>query len=364
MFFNLGSRFGYFLTDFSFYLILLLITVLATTFAFWKILKSKLPPNRQKIAIAATVTILAIILVFTALEAYFRYVYDVSDGLGFLKVNGKWHARHVVHNNYFFRDRDFQTEKEPGVTRIGVLGDSITFGGGIEKVEDRFSNILEKKLREAGKNVEIYNLGKPGYDTTGEVEEYNKVRHLGFDILIWEYFINDVQPKNNSTGTPIIENNSKQGKIVTFLSNHSYFFDFLYWRFSSKYQETFRELRTADIAQYSNDIVLKEHKEEIANFVNTLRSDKTKIIVIMFPSNFLLGPNYPEYVHKLMADVFKENQVDIFVDLLPDLKGRDKTQLIASKFDPHPNEFVHHLAAEKLFNEILPLLATSSPSVR
>lgn len=363
MFLVLWSRLQYFLGDFLFYLILTLIVASISAVTFWKILKSKLPPNRKKIAIAATVTILAIVLVFTALEAYFRYVYDVSDGLGFLKVNSRWHQRHVIYNNYFSRDRNFQTEKELGITRVGVLGDSIAFGRGIEKVQDRFSNILEKKLKEAGKNVEVYNLGKPGYDTTGEIQEFEKVRHLKFDILIWEYFINDIQPIR-STGTPIIENNSKKGKIVTFLSNHSFFFDFLYWRFSSKYQETFRELRAADVAQYSNDILLKEHKEEIANFVNTLRSDKTQIIVIMFPSSFLLGPNYPEYIHQIMGDVFKENQVDVFIDLLPDLKGRDKTELMASKFDPHPNELVHKIAAEKLASVISPLLSTSSPSVR
>ena len=40
------------------------------------------------------------------------------------------------------------------------------------------------------------------------------------------------------------------------------------------------------------------------------------------------------------------------VDLLNDLKDADWKDLVASKFDTHPNEKVHKLAAEKLYGKI------------
>lgn len=349
MFLTLWARSSYFLKDFFPYLVLLILSLIVLIFASYKIYKSDTQKKKKQVFLATVFTIFTIVLVFSGFEAYFRYVYDVPDGLGYLKVNRKWHERHVIHNNYFFRDRDFDTDKKEDITRIAVLGDSIAFGGGIEKVEDRFSNILEKKLREAGKNVEVYNLGKPGYDTQAEIEEYEKVKHLNFDILVWEYFLNDIQPKGKSTGTPIIDQNSQKGKIVTFASDRSVFFDFVYWRFSQRYQRTFQALKTADLNQYKNQQVLEDHKKAISDFVKNLEEEKVKTFVIIFPPTLFLGPDYPaKDIHETMGEYFEKLGLKI-TDLLPDLMSEDRNKLIASKFDPHPNETVHNLAAQKLF---------------
>lgn len=365
MFSNLWSRFGYFLTDFWLYLILILLSAIILAFAFYKTLKSKLSLKNQRIVLSLAFTIFIIIITFSALEAYFRYVYDVSDGLGFLKVNGKWHQRHVIYNNYAFRDRDFEIAKKEGVIRIGVLGDSITVGGGIENINNRFTNILEKKLVDAGHKVEVYNFGKLGYDTEEEIGEYQKIKHLDPDIIVWQYFLNDIQPYGKSTGTPIISVASQQGKIAKILSQHSFFFDFLYWRFSQRYSQTFEALKNADLAQYQNGQIFQKHQNEIATFIQDLKAKDKKIIVIIFPFIHLIGPNYPALaIHEKMRSVFTRSGANVVIDLLEDLDNLDPKTLIASRFDPHPNEFVHRLAAEKLFNEILPLLSTWSPSVR
>jgi len=59
--------------------------------------------------------------------------------------------------------------KTPGVVRIGVMGDSNTFGYGIKNVDNRFSNLLEAKLNKAGYKVQVYNFGVPGFDTWNEI---------------------------------------------------------------------------------------------------------------------------------------------------------------------------------------------------
>ena len=227
MIFDTWARITYFLADFRLYLILILLSSVIFLLAAYKIFKSELSLQSKKIGASIFFTFLILIFTYIAFEAYFRYIYDESDGLGFLKVNARWHRRHVIYNNYFFRDRDFDPDTKETVVRIGVLGDSITFGGGIENTKDRFSNILEQKLKESGFNVEVYNLGKLGFDTEGEIAEYENVKHLNFDILIWQYFLNDIQPQGNSTGTPIISKNSQQDKVVKFLSDRSFFFDFI-----------------------------------------------------------------------------------------------------------------------------------------
>lgn len=343
----------YFIKDFSMYLILISLSSVLMIIAIYKIFKKETNPTKKKLIMAGIFTIFIILITYNTCEAFFRYRYNVPDGLGFLKVSKKWDARHVILNNEFLRDRNFVEQKQEGVTRIGVLGDSITFGGGIEDVNNRFSNILERKLRESGKNVEVYNIGKPGYDTVTEIPVYDQIKHYNFDIIVWEYFVNDIQPGSDSTGSPIIENNSKKSAFVNFLSNRSYFFDFMYWRFSNRYQKTFQALRTADIAQYSNKPVLVRHKEDIKTLLGKIKEQNSKVVVIMFPSNVLLGPNYPTFVHEMMGTYFRENGAE-FYDLYNDLKDKDGKTLMASKFDPHPNEIVHEIAAERLYDILLP----------
>ncbi|MCR4324482.1 MAG: SGNH/GDSL hydrolase family protein [Candidatus Curtissbacteria bacterium] len=296
------------------------------------------------------------------LEAYFRYVYDESDGLGFLNTNTRWQQRHVVTNNYFYRDRNFNTEKETGVIRIGVLGDSITFGGGIEKPEDRFSNLLESKLKGTSYKVEVYNLGKSGTDTETQIKDFEKVKHLNFDIIVWQYFLNDIQPEEKSTGTPIIDKNSQQAKVVKFMSDRSFLFDFLYWRYSSRYKQTFEELKNADLNQYQKVEVFENHKKEMKSFLDEFKKEKKEVVVIIFPFTHLLGPNYPaQNVHDELKSFFAQNKITT-IDLREDLEGQNPQTLVASKFDSHPNEAVHAIAAQKLFEAVEAILNAKTTS--
>lgn len=349
-------RLKYLVWDFALYFLIDFITVILFSFFVYKIFKSKAPEVKKKLLLSLVFIFLVFVLAFSGFEAYFRYVYDESDGLGYLKVNSKWHQRHVIFNAYFYRDRDFTIQKQEGVKRIGVLGDSITFGGGIENVNDRFSNLLEKKLKDSGYKVEVYNLGKPGYDTEGEIAEYQKVKNLDFDIIIWEFFLNDIQPEGKSTGTPIIAKNSQTANFVQFFSDKSYFFDFIFWRLSTRYQKTFEQLKNADLAQYEDQNILNHHKLIIADFLRELNLENKKVIVVIFPFINLLGPSYPAGdIHQMISSYFKDNEVEV-VDLLEDLKNEDPKSLIASRFDAHPNEEVHTLVADKLYEKVIKLL--------
>ncbi len=67
-------------------------------------------------------------------------------------------------NQYGFREEDVDDIIfEDGFTRILFLGDSFTFGQGIEKGEHRFSDIIERRLNSAEQSAfekyHIYNAG-------------------------------------------------------------------------------------------------------------------------------------------------------------------------------------------------------------
>lgn len=353
MLFNLWAQSTYFIKDFALYILILLLAFIVLPFFSFKVLTSATSARKKKILSSAIFTVFIFILTFSAFEAYFRYIYDQPDGLGFLKVNGRWHQRHVVFNSYFFRDKNFDLDKKKGITRIGVIGDSITQGDGIEDVNDRFSNLLEKKLKDAGKNVEVYNLGKSGYDTEGEIEVYESAKDFNFDIIVWQYFINDIQPKAASTGSPILEKNGERAKYLNFISEKSFFLDFLYWRFSTIYNRTIVALRTADIDQYKNEAVLEKHKKDITEFANSLKAENKHIVVVMFPSLYLLNKDsYPTFINDTMENHFRQNKLEV-INLYDYLKDQDSKSLTASRFDTHPNEKVHAQTAQLLFEKII-----------
>lgn len=357
MLINIWGRLSYFLSDFSLFLILIVLALIVSFFAIRKIYNSGLSESTKNICLLFVFTFLVTVLTYSGFEAYFRYKFDESDSLGFLKVTGRWFGRHVSYNNFQYRDHDFSPKKPPGQVRIGVMGDSNAFGYGIKDYRDRFSNILEKKLKKNGYNVEVNNFGQSGIDTKGEIGEYNRIKHLNFDLLVWQYFLNDVEEGTRSAGTKILQNAQKQPPgLLGFLLDNSYFFNYLYWRLSAKYNATFINLRNSDMNAYHTPEIFKEHKQLIASFSGELKDDNKKFVVIIIPFLKFL-PYYPAgNIHRRMIRIFKKNGAFKVIDMLDYLKGRQGKNLVVGRYDTHPNEKAHTLMADKLYDAVTPLL--------
>lgn len=101
-----------------------------------------------------------------------------------------WNAP-VAINSHGFRDYEYDLVKPDGVYRIGIIGDSITFGNSLE-LEETYSKRLEKLFEQHGAAVEVLNLGVGGYDSAQEVALLEKIG-LQFDLdeVIVGYCMND-----------------------------------------------------------------------------------------------------------------------------------------------------------------------------
>lgn len=95
-----------------------------------------------------------------------------------------------------FRDDETTAAKPDGVWRLVVLGDSVTFGWGVE-AEDRFTDRAEEEWNGAhpeGPRLEVLNLAVPGYEAHHQYFTFvDKALPLEPDAVVFAFNWNDVQ---------------------------------------------------------------------------------------------------------------------------------------------------------------------------
>lgn len=94
-------------------------------------------------------------------------------------------------NSHGFRDREFSVEKTPGTKRVLFLGDSVVYGYEAP-LELSVPKMLEQRLREKGKKIEVLNFGVLGYETRQDVEFFKLLgKKFKPDVVILGYTLND-----------------------------------------------------------------------------------------------------------------------------------------------------------------------------
>ncbi len=118
-------------------------------------------------------------------------------------------------NSKGLRDREHSYDKSPDIFRIVVLGDSFVFGSGGVSASNRFTDLLEK----VSPNLEVINMGVPGYSTD---QEYLFLKTEGLkyhpDVVVLCVFVNDFYESfvtlNPSIGRPKGYFSSEGGELL------------------------------------------------------------------------------------------------------------------------------------------------------
>ncbi len=95
---------------------------------------------------------------------------------------------HIRTNALGFRDDEFTRAKRPGVKRIVVLGDSVSWGRGVS-VGQRYPDLLEKSL---GPGAEVYDMAIKGCTSRCMATMFEKFKDEAPDLLVIQASSNDV----------------------------------------------------------------------------------------------------------------------------------------------------------------------------
>jgi lysophospholipase L1-like esterase len=120
-----------------------------------------------------------------------------------------------------FRGPDFELAKRPGTIRVLALGDSSTFGWGVEHFEtypQRLAAALAERLGRPRDEIEVLNLGVPGYSSfQGRVLLERVALALEPDVIVWSYLSNDGAVTGASDAATYAERLGARGALLEVL---------------------------------------------------------------------------------------------------------------------------------------------------
>lgn len=118
----------------------------------------------------------------------------------------------------------FRPEKNEGTLRVLCLGDSFTFGFGVDDVYS-YPELLQRELalRYPGKKIEVINAGLPLFGILDAMDYYlQKGAALKPDVVILQFFANDIQDmcreyvfREAHANDPAYASRSKMSKLLS-----------------------------------------------------------------------------------------------------------------------------------------------------
>ncbi len=307
--------------------------------------------------VIGTLTVMTV-LAEIGLRALFSDVTTTNDNSSYWAR--RWIATHVHLNRLGYRDREFPVQKPSGVFRIAVVGDSNTFGQGIEE-GDRFTNRLQVALNRGGQRFEVLNFGRPGAETMDEVQMLkDTVVNLQPDYVLLQWFINDVEGRDKTgkfdplpllpweTLRSVLHGNS----VIYYMLEQDWYTvqQQLGW---IKPFEEWMARRFGD----PNSPWTREGMEQLHAFLETCRVSGIPMGIVLFPN--LTSIREHDYVfaflHEYVLTFCAQEDLNC-LDLRQSMaRVAPRVALTISRFDGHPNAEANRIATEEIMKRFGPI---------
>ena len=332
-----------------------------------------------------------------------KNIYQNNGKLGYrlspyLRANFEGHLLSV--NSRGLRDREYDLKKKADL-RILALGDSFTFGEGVE-AEDTYVKVLEEILKSKypDKKIEVINTGVPGYGNDQELQflkkegknykpdlvfvgfyvgndfldneiggiKRRKVKENGFlyDLYIERKIDEELRGENLDIFLCHIDRYLKEKSLAYFLFKSR--IDNLMWKFGmKKFYDQYMILDLENFPYFKNPLSGKYKKgfELTINILKEIKKESERlgasVVVILIPAGFqvyepsldslLAGYhlNKKDYdiegLNSRLSERLKLEGIKV-LDLLPVLKRKENGSLYSWG---HWKPKAHRIAAEEIY---------------
>ncbi|MBL7056148.1 SGNH/GDSL hydrolase family protein [Candidatus Woesearchaeota archaeon] len=242
-------------------------------------------------------------------------------------------------NSKGLRDNEYDYKKLAGTYRILVIGDSITFGFGVDQ-NKTYPKILESLLNQNkinNKDIEVINLGIGNYNTLQELE-FLKVEGIRYDPdeIILGWFINDAE--------------YTQKERSSFFRKHSYTYTY-FLALKAKSRFLYGEGYESYYKKLYEDNKFKEYKLILSSLLNYINKNNITLNVLLIPELHDLENYSFVKIHDEIIKFFEEKKVTV-IDGKPSFETNNSQIFWVAKDDAHPNEEGHKILANLLYKEL------------
>lgn len=303
-------------------------------------------------AIAVLTTGLSLVAAEYAARFVFRKTHSSGNSRDYVAVRGG--GPMPVTNKLGFREREIPP-KNPERYRIAVVGDSFTWGQGIEEAQ-RFSNLLEGLL---GPGFEVLNFGRPGNNMPEHLEVLEQALPVAPDFILLQLYINDFETRQMARPQPYP---LLPASWHSSLERSSLLYDLI----NQRWEEWQPALGIVDdyvgyMARNLRDPTAPNSQLAfgmLSRFMERARQAGVASGAVLFPATDAMGPNgsqYPfGYLHARVAATCDAAKVQC-LDLLPVFSTiHDPRTMWVSPFDAHPNAMANQRAAQEILRRFAP----------
>lgn len=284
-------------------------------------------------------------------ELFGQYSHDkLADEHLVFRHKPSWETRYgdvlVAYNERGLRDRPILPKAEREY-RILALGDSVTFGWGVQQDQiftSRLEQLLPGRLQ---RPVRVINSGVCGYNTVQEVTYFKREGiTLQPDLVLLTYVVNDIEesrPFNPWGGPKSFTNRVMKwlGKLRFYrLAHHTYNYA---WQ---------GQLKGSSVKPGHGDIGWKQSMSALSELIALCEAHKIPLIVFFERTD--RSENQP-----LLDDVVRHAHGVPVKDMAVWHDGLDTALLMNSQVDRHPNAEGHRVMAEHMADEIVSYMSAA-----